>query len=444
MISGVTPVPGLSGRDDIRSAAADEFFTAVRWLFTLAGGGAVVITVTIELVARRGGATLWLQLAVFAAALAGAWLPRARGWKAAAICAGLLASGLVAMLRYGPQAGNALVMTAGLFGSALFFGVRGAVAAGLAALSGFATVGLLVSTGALPNFSTAISDPTRPATWLRIGVSVAAVTAGFVILFLRLVARLQRLAEEAARWRLRLEEAEREREEALASMAGAQRLHALGRLTAGAAHDFRNALAVVSSAAYALRQITRLDQVRDIASDLEAAATGAHHTAAQLVAFGRRGDAGASCRPAEVVTGVSRTLGRLFPRDVVVESEVSEVPAVALDEGGLAQALLNLALNARDAMPGGGRLMLRCLGGPGAAGVLVEVADTGVGMDEATRRRAFEPFFTTKPAEAGTGLGLAMVRDTVSRAGGSVEIESAPGHGTTVRLRLPVAPGASA
>jgi signal transduction histidine kinase len=437
----VTPLHH-SDPGDIRTAAADEYFTVARWLVSLVGGGAVAVTVLIELAAGRGAFSLWLQPVVLAVAVAGAWLIPSRRWQAAFISGGLLASGLVAMLRYGPQAGNALVLTAAIFTGALFFGARGALATGVVAGSGFAVVGALITTGGLPNFAASASDPTQPVTWLRIGVSVMAATAGFVVLFLRLVDRLQRHAGDVTTWRLRLEEAEREREKALASLAGAQRLHALGRLAAGAAHDFRNALAVVSGAADALRQVTRLEPVREIAADLEAAVTSANHTTSQLVAFGRNGDAGATCRPDEVVTGVSRTLGRLFPRDVIVEAEVSKASAVAVDEGGLAQALLNLALNGRDAMPGGGRLLLRCLEGPGTTGVLVEVADTGTGMDEATRRRAFEPFFTTKPA--GTGLGLAMVRDTVGRAGGTVEIESAPGRGTTVRLRLPAAPKARA
>jgi signal transduction histidine kinase len=440
----VTPPPHRPDPEDIRTAAADEFFTVVRWLFSLVGGGAVAVTVVIELAAGRGAFSLWLQPGVLAVALAGAWLLPSRRWQSVFICAGLLGGGLVAMLRYGPQAGNAMVMMAAIFTSTLFFGGRGGLAAGVVAGSGFAAVGALITTGVLPNFAAAISDPTRPATWLRIGVSVTAVTAGLVVLFLRLVDRLQRHASEMATWRLRLEEAEREREQALASLAGAQRLHALGRLAAGAAHDFRNALAVVSGAADALRRTTRLDQVREIAGDLEAAATSANHTTTQLVAFGRIGEEGSTCRPDEVVIGVSRTLGRLFPRDVIVEAEVSKASAVAVDEGGLAQALLNLALNARDAMPGGGRLLLRCFEGPGTTGVLVEVADTGVGMDEATRRRALEPFFTTKLASTGTGLGLAMVQDTVTRAGGTVDIESAPGRGTTVRLRLPAVPKAAA
>jgi signal transduction histidine kinase len=139
-----------------------------------------------------------------------------------------------------------------------------------------------------------------------------------------------------------------------------------------------------------------------------------------------------------------------MPHDVGLSLECLSDAEIRVDPGRLQQAVLNLALNARDAMHAGGRLSIRLSdsqsdsgasrSGNGSGGpryVTVALSDTGEGMDAATQRRLFEPFFTTKPQGKGTGLGLLMVRSFVEEAGGSTEVESAPGHGTTVRMRLP-------
>jgi len=127
--------------------------------------------------------------------------------------------------------------------------------------------------------------------------------------------------------------------------------------------------------------------------------------------------------------------------DIAVVIDVpSELPRVRFDPGQLELAIINVALNARDAMPGGGRLSLRALQVADETGlpmVRLTVADTGVGMDDETRARVFEPFFTTKPAGQGTGLGLATVYGIVAQSGGRVTIDSAPGRGTCVHLWLP-------
>jgi two-component system, cell cycle sensor histidine kinase and response regulator CckA len=152
-----------------------------------------------------------------------------------------------------------------------------------------------------------------------------------------------------------------------------------------------------------------------------------------------------------VVSTVQELLKRLLPEAVSLGTRVApERCLVRVDRGLLEQALVNLALNARDAMPKGGRLVLEARpiapDAPGRAGdpglpagglVMVAVKDTGVGMDEATRARIFEPFFTTKEAGKGTGLGLSTVYSAVRAAGGVVRVESARGTGTTFRLYLP-------
>jgi signal transduction histidine kinase len=118
-----------------------------------------------------------------------------------------------------------------------------------------------------------------------------------------------------------------------------------------------------------------------------------------------------------------------------------DTPLVVIDPTQLERVLLNLAINARDAMRQGGTLRIGTRGAPGPQAV-IEVSDTGIGMDEATRARIFEPFFTTK-GDAGTGLALATVEGIVHQSGGGITVESAPGQGTTFRIHLPAAEASS-
>jgi two-component system cell cycle sensor histidine kinase/response regulator CckA len=145
----------------------------------------------------------------------------------------------------------------------------------------------------------------------------------------------------------------------------------------------------------------------------------------------------------EAVREFTRIAARLIGEDVSIELELSHTPAVILaDRGQIQQILLNLAVNARDAMPRGGRLTFSSRvvpGEPAAAARFIElkVRDNGTGMDELTRRRALEPFFTTKDPGKGTGLGLSTIADIVQQMKGSLVLDSEPGRGTTVTIRLP-------
>jgi CheY-like chemotaxis protein len=152
-----------------------------------------------------------------------------------------------------------------------------------------------------------------------------------------------------------------------------------------------------------------------------------------------------------VVTGVEKLLRRTLGEDVALDLSLADpLPAVRADPGQLEQIFLNLAVNARDAMPGGGRLVVESSATqlddvyaathPGVIPgpyVRLSVSDTGIGMTQETVRRAFEPFFTTKPAGQGTGLGLATVYGIVKQAGGNIDIYSEPGLGTRVSIQLP-------
>jgi PAS domain S-box-containing protein len=229
-----------------------------------------------------------------------------------------------------------------------------------------------------------------------------------------------------------------------------QRLDAVGQLAAGIAHDFNNLLTVVlASAQIAERQLPPENRVRTYLGDIRHAAQRGAELTRQLLAFARQQALAPSAIDLVATLGrIASMLERVLGDDIAVICDVpADLPQVRFDAGQLELALINVALNARDAMPLGGRLIIRAVEanaddvGPA---VRVTIEDTGVGMDAETRARVFEPFFTTKPAGQGTGLGLATVYGIVSQSGGRVAIESAPGEGTHVHLWLPADPPAPA
>jgi PAS domain S-box-containing protein len=243
-----------------------------------------------------------------------------------------------------------------------------------------------------------------------------------------------------------------EREAVEEQLRQAQKMEAVGQLTGGLAHDFNNLLCVVVGNLDLLRD--RLDTGPDaeiLREALDAALRGADLTR-RLLAFARR----QPLQPRKlelntVVSGTAKLLSRTLGEMVEVRLTLAgDIGAVLADPAQLEAALTNLAVNARDAMPGGGRLTIATrnatLDADYAAAhaevrpgnyVLLEVTDSGTGMTAEVVARVFEPFFTTKEAGRGTGLGLSMVFGFAKQSGGHVKIYSEPGHGTTVRLYLP-------
>jgi PAS domain S-box-containing protein len=232
-----------------------------------------------------------------------------------------------------------------------------------------------------------------------------------------------------------------------------QKMEAIGQLAGGVAHDFNNLLTAILGYAEWLEQDRSISEgSRRHIAEITRAAERAADLTRQLLTLGRR----QISQPTVVdlstlVGGMLPMLRRIIGEHIAIVSEThAESLPVLSDHGQLEQIMLNLAVNARDAMPDGGRLTIRTdredldaseAGGdvePGAYAVL-DVADTGKGMDDTTRARAFEPFFTTKEAGQGTGLGLATVYGIVKQMGGSVRIVSASGRGTTFRLYFPQA-----
>jgi PAS domain S-box-containing protein len=231
-----------------------------------------------------------------------------------------------------------------------------------------------------------------------------------------------------------------------------QKMEAIGRLAGGIAHDFNNLLMVITGRSeLALADLARGDPRRQ---DLELIQTTAHRAAdltGQLLAFSRKQLLQPMVIDLHMVIGnVVPMLRRLIGEDIEIDTVAGATGHVKVDPSQIGQVLMNLAVNARDAMPDGGRLVISTanavldedavgrIGGilPGPY-VILSVADTGIGMDDETRFRVFEPFFTTRPQGKGTGLGLSMVYGIVQQHGGTITVESTPGEGATFRIYLP-------
>lgn len=239
-------------------------------------------------------------------------------------------------------------------------------------------------------------------------------------------------------------------EEAREALHQAQKMEALGQLTGGIAHDFNNVLTVIINSLESARGFADKDAKTRKRLDraLQAARNGTS-LVQQMLVFARRGPLQVQATDInEIVVSAMAMFSRGAAEAIEVRTDLApDLRWATADATQLQSAILNLAVNARDAMPSGGRLTIRTRNMPLSAPahlppgdyVTITIADTGEGMSPDVLARAFEPFFTTKEIGKGTGLGLSMVYSTMQQMGGDVAIESRPGEGTTVRLTLPVA-----
>ncbi|MBN1582797.1 MAG: PAS domain S-box protein [Anaerolineae bacterium] len=259
-------------------------------------------------------------------------------------------------------------------------------------------------------------------------------------------------APQALRWVLVIRDLTHERE-MQERVRHRERLAAIGQLAGGVAHDFNNLLTAIRGyTQFALDELSSGDPIRSDLEEVQAASDRATTLTRQLLAFSRR----QVLRPRvldlnAVIVDMEKMLYRLIGEDVELTTTLDRsLGQVKADPGQIEQVIVNLCVNARDAMPQGGKLVLATENAildahdcqqhievePGAY-VMLTVSDTGIGMDETIMAHLFEPFFTTKREGEGTGLGLATVHGIIKQSGGHIEVDSEPGRGTTFRIYLP-------
>ena len=369
----------------------------------------------------------------------------------------------------GPTPNWAFMIMIEVLVATLIFGMRTGLIVLVFVIGSNALVGWGWVIGYLPIFmpsraaALSLTDPTRAQVWARFVVMSAGAALLVVVIIWYVLGELEkrlrgkkaalaeanrmleRLAVEQEH-RVRAEEgrliAEREAREL-------QKFDALGRMASGVAHDFNNALCVIKCWSGMLADDPTADAatMREALGEIKRASVNAEQLTSHLLAYSRS-DVGR--REVASLTSViqhdCRTLSRILPKNIVVVTQLGEEVHVPLGTGQLQELLLNLAINARDAMPQGGRLIIQAgpetlhaathSRSPGRYARLT-VTDTGTGMDETIQARIFEPFFTTKGPGRGTGLGLSMVFGLVSGAGGSIKVQSRLGEGSSFTIMLP-------
>jgi signal transduction histidine kinase len=365
-------------------------------------------------------------------------------------------TGSLATMSDGYVMGAGLLLATTVVAAGLLLGGRAAVVSVVAVMVVLGIVGYGFVSGQL--IVSSATDVHRFQNWVGSGCvllwccALIVVAVGFMFRKLEQSLRTSTmLVKELQEQILRREETQAQLHRTEEQLHHAQKMEAIGRLAGGIAHDFNNTLTVILGQTEVLQHSLRHDEdLLEAAKDIELAALRAAQLTRQLLVFSRRDvtrfqwvDPNATTR--ETV----RVIRRLLGAQVQVETRLArDLPGLIVDEAQLQNAILNLAINARDAMPLGGTLTLETslvsfkepsTDPPLPAGkyICFVVRDTGVGMDKETREKIFEPFFTTKGAGRGTGLGLATLFSFVQQNKGHVMVESEPGKGSTFTVMLP-------
>jgi signal transduction histidine kinase len=422
----------------------DLLLTLIRWSTVF--GGVIAIGVTIRALffgfADVRHPAFIAMLAGYSVIAALRFLPRlSYRVQAVTLSGACLVTAASAVFLRGLSAAPVLLLGLNVLISGLFLG-RGGMLATLV------LVGAVVGVAGRP-------EPSDTFGAWSSAVDVVCVAGVLTVLVQFVVRRLEGSIEQSAQAleRVRAEQALRERaqEELMrtqATLQQTQKLDAIGRLAGGVAHDFNNTLQVVLGWTELLRSEQEPRQIQDGIEQIHAAAERSRALTRQLLAFSRpEMGAPTSVDLHELLPALVKSYRRILPGDVSLVAHTVPGLTIRMDEGHLSQVLLNIVLNARDAMPNGGTIAVLAkltsreelpgaMAGFDSGAVEIDVTDTGTGMDNETKSRAFEPFFTTK-GKRGTGLGLSTVYGVVQRAHGAIDIQSELGKGTCVRLFFP-------
>ncbi len=440
------------------AAWRDSFSLLLARLFAAVFAGVLLLlTVTV-----RGGEARAALMAVSAVGAVACGIPALTGWPSGRLRGWLLvgsnlAGALLGYATLGFIAGPAVVLSLMLLLSGLLLGRRTML--WLFAAS-FAFLGILAAAvvhGAWPTPRPVDVSMREPLAWARTLAITFIATSLVSTIVIGLVARLERSLLHAREEAARRERAEAARRQTEIRALEARQLETVGRLAAGVAHDFNNQLSAILACTHLLKERTQqTDDAEALLTDIHDAARRAADLTAELLAYSRKAQMVLAPTDLHRVVEASARLGRhaIGPGVTIVTRLDARQQVVALDVTLMQSALLNLLLNAGDAIPERGEVTITTADhvvddGDGAAlprgrYVALEVQDTGAGISSDALDHIFEPFFTTKPVGKGTGLGLAAVAGTVKSHGGSISVSPRVGGGTTFRVLLPVSDLASA
>jgi signal transduction histidine kinase/ActR/RegA family two-component response regulator len=421
----------------------------MRGLFVIFVLSAVVVWFAMADATGRGKMTLAALLAatlVGVPALTGRPRGSARAWL---IIAPSLAMALIGYAFVGTLSGPGVCTTVTLLLAGLLLGTRAMIALTVVAAFGAGAIGWAMVHGYIPAPHPEDVAMTSASTWVRsLGVTFMTV-AFFCSLMVAVVTRMDRSLRLARQETLRREQAERARAEAELMAVESKQLEMVGRLAAGVAHDFNNHLTAIMGSAELLLLELPDRSMRELPESILQASQRLAELTRQLLAYSRK--ARMLQAPTDlhvIVQEAVSLLRRSIDPNVTIVTELNAEPSTVVADAALLQsAILNLMVNARDAMPEGGTLTVgtssleltrgTSKGMPVGRCVVLEVVDTGRGIPKQQLPQIFEPFFTTKPVGKGTGLGLAAVAGTVKAHGGSIDVSSDEGVGTVFRIYLP-------
>lgn len=385
------------------------------------------------------------------------WLLRKRlpfGLTANLFLAALLGLGFMLQLRGGLNFSTASIQLWILLFSGLVFGARAVLFTTAISLIGFILAGTAILNQWVPPIETSFWNQSDPYVWVRSGILLAMFGITSATAVASTITRLERQSQQLKasldreiQQRRELEEAEKEKTRVREALAEAQRVEALGRLASGIAHDFNNSLTVITnSAEIALFQIDNPEKLQHSLNLIKRTALEAAKMTNSLLAIGRKDPSQKTIVSLKsTIESLSENLLRLLPADIRLN--ISALPAgnILIDRSQLERAILNLVVNAKDAIKQGGVIEIGCdIANPTNLGAsdnkqysMVYVKDNGCGMSSEVKNRMFEPFFTTKKSGSGIGLGMALLQSLVNDSLGQIDIKSELGVGTKISIYFP-------